>query len=304
MTSAPQTDRRPPESGAATLGAACADAARRLAGAVAEPRLEARLLVAAASGRTAETVFGYPERPLPPAARRALDGLIDRRLAGEPVSRLVGRREFWSLDFGLTPDTLDPRPDSETLIEAALADIDDREAPLAILDLGTGSGCLLLALLSELPRARGLGIDIGAGAVAAARKNAAALGLAARAAFRIGDWGEGIEGRFDVILCNPPYIPDREIDGLAPEVRRFDPRRALAGGPDGLGCYRALAPDLARLLAPGGVAVLELGADAGDAVAAILAAVGLRERGRRRDLGGRERALILAPEAAATAGAA
>jgi len=306
MTRAPRADResrRVPLLQAASLGAACAKAAESLAGAVVDPRREARLLVAAAAGQTPETVFGYPERKMSGEASRVLDGLIARRRAGEPVSRLTGRREFWSLDFRVTPDTLDPRPDSECLIEAALVRIADRAAPLSVLDLGTGSGCLLLALLSELPRATGLGIDVSPGAVAAARDNAAALGLAARADFRRGDWGKGVVDRFDVILCNPPYIPDGEIDGLAPEVARFDPRRALAGGADGLDCYRALAPDLARLTAPDGIAVLELAAEAGDAVAAIFAAAGLTERARRRDLGGRERALILGP-ATVAAGAA
>src|SRR5262249_51611765 len=149
--------------------------------------------------------------------RRRLAGLAERRAAREPISRILGWREFWSLRFAIGPDTLDPRPDSETLVEAAL-DFADPTRPLALLDLGTGSGCLLLALLSERPLARGLGVDINPGALAVASANARALGLAERARFRQGDWGEGIAERFDVILCNPPYIPAGMIALLQPEV--------------------------------------------------------------------------------------
>ncbi|MHA1112915.1 MAG: peptide chain release factor N(5)-glutamine methyltransferase [Alphaproteobacteria bacterium] len=294
---------------AATLGAACADvtaslgAAASLGATVSDPRREARLLVAAAAGLAPEAVFGYPDHPITEDARDALDRLVARRLGGEPVSRLLGRREFWSREFRVTPEVLDPRPDSECLIDAALAEIANRAAPLSVLDLGTGSGCLLLALLGELPNACGLGVDISPGALATAKGNADRLELTARAAFRRGDWGKGLGNLFDVILCNPPYIPNAEIDGLAPEVARFDPRRALAGGTDGLDCYRAVAPDLARLIAPGGFAVVELAAGRGDAVAGIFAAAGIAERGRRRDLGGRERALTVVPSTARDAGA-
>src|SRR5262249_35350772 len=159
--------------------------------------------------------------------------LVARRANGEPFSRLRGKREFLSLDFALSPETLDPRPDSETLVAAALADIPDRAAALRVVDFGTGTGCLVLALLSELPNATGIGVDISPGAVPTARVNAAALGLAGRAEFRIGSWDTRIDGPADVILANPPYIARSEIGRLPPEVLAFDPRAALDGGPEG-----------------------------------------------------------------------
>jgi release factor glutamine methyltransferase len=221
--------------------------------------------------------------------------VVARRARREPVSRIVGRREFWSLDFMLSPATLDPRPDSECLIEAALAAAPEDAATL-VLDLGTGSGCLLLAFLSERKRATGLGVDLSADAVATARENAARLGLAERARFAVGDWGAGVTGGFDLILCNPPYIPAGDIEGLAPEVAHHDPRLALAGGEDGLEAYRELAPELARLLRPRGRAVLEVGHGQADAVGRLMAAAGLSTHARRADLGGIERCLTLAPD--------
>lgn len=281
-------------SGAATIGAALAGAERALAArGVESPRRDARLLVGLAAGLDAAQVLGYPERPLDPAAQRRLAALLQRRMAREPMARLIGRREFWSLDFALTPETLDPRPDSETLIEAALAVLPDRTAPLRLLDLGTGSGCLLLALLSELPNACGFGVDIAPGAAVAARRNAAALGLGARAFFYVGAWASAICGGVDVILANPPYIPSGEIAALAPEVAGFEPRAALDGGADGLDAYRALVPEMVRLLRPGGWAFFELGAGRADAVAALCIAAGLAVTGVRRDLGGIDRCLVL-----------
>src|SRR5204862_3137042 len=156
-----------------------------------------------------------------------------RRCAHEPISRILGTREFWSLTFAVTPATLDPRPDSETLVAAVLERMPDRNAAIDILDLGTGTGCLLLALLAELPQAKGVGVDIDAAARDTAAVNAEALGLGARAAFRLGDWARDISAQFDVIVSNPPYIESTSIDGLAPEVAKFDPRGALDGGPDG-----------------------------------------------------------------------
>jgi release factor glutamine methyltransferase len=185
------------------------------------------------------------------------------------VARLTGVREFWSLPFRVTPDTLEPRPDSETVVEAALAALDaagvPRQRPLGLLDLGTGTGCLLLALLRELPAAWGLGVDISPGACAAAAANARSLGLARRARFRPGDWGRGLDGGFDLVVANPPYVSDGEIATLQPEVALHEPRSALAGGPDGLAGHRALAPHVARLLGDGGVAVVEFGAGPGSA---------------------------------------
>jgi release factor glutamine methyltransferase len=277
---------------AATVGAALAEAARRLSAAgIGEPRREARLLLALALGVEPAQVLGYPERALDRRAAARAAELVARRAAREPYSRLAGRRQFWGLDFELSPDTLDPRPDSETLIEAALATLPNRQAPLRIVDFGTGSGCLLLALLSELPRATGLGIDILPGAAAMARRNAAALGLARRSLFVAASWGDAIAGLADVILANPPYICSAQISQLQPEVARHEPRAALDGGADGLDAYRRLAGETHRLLAPGGVAFFELGEGQKSAVAALMAAAGLSPAGARRDLAGIERVL-------------
>jgi len=273
------------------VGQAVAEVAGRLAGAgIGESRREARLLVAAATGLSNASVVAYPERGLSDAERRRLAMLVERRAGREPISRILGWREFWSLRFAIGPDTLDPRPDSETLVEAAL-EFADRAGPLRVLDLGTGSGCLLLAVLSERPLAEGLGIDLDPGALAVAAANAQALGLAGRARFRQGDWGEGIAGRFDVILCNPPYVPSGMIAGLQPEVVGFDPPLALSGGPDGLAAYRRLAAWLPRLLAAGGRAFVEIGAGQADEVVPVLAAGGLRPLEGRSDLAGIVRCL-------------
>ena len=280
-------------SAARTIASTLDAAARRLgARGVATPRLDARLLVAHALGLRPEALLARPQGRVEAGAAAAVEGLVGRRAVGEPVARLVGRREFWSLPFALGPDVLDPRPDSETVVEAALAGIADRRAELRILDLGTGTGCLLLALLSELPSASGLGIDRCARACRVAADNAAALGLAGRAAFQAGDWGAGIEGRFNLIVTNPPYIESGRIDSLAPEVALHDPRLALDGGPDGLDAYRALVGGLPGLLAPRGRAAIEIGAGQRGAVAAILRARGLIIVERRKDLSGTIRCIV------------
>jgi release factor glutamine methyltransferase len=274
------------------IGQALAEVAGRLAGAgIGEARREARLLVAAATGLPDASIVAYPERGLSDAECRQLASLAERRAAREPISRIFGWREFWSLRFAIGPDTLDPRPDSETLVEAAL-DFADPAKRLSVLDLGTGSGCLLLALLSELPLAQGLGIDIDPGALAVAAANARSLGLAGRTSFRQGDWGEGTAERFDLVLCNPPYIPTGMIAALQPEVAEFDPPLALSGGPDGLAAYRALAAYLPRLLAAGGRAFVEIGAGQADEVVPVLSARGLQPLGRRSDLAGTVRCLV------------
>ncbi|MDE2167089.1 MAG: peptide chain release factor N(5)-glutamine methyltransferase [Alphaproteobacteria bacterium] len=253
------------------------DATRRLAAAgIANARHEARLLQALAGSD---------------AARFA--AFVGRRTAHEPYARIRGAREFWSLDFTLSADTLDPRPDSETLIEAAFAALPDRGAALRAIDFGTGTGALLLALLSEYPAATGIGIDILAGAVTTARQNAAALGLAARASFIAGDWAETKLVPADIVLANPPYISGDEMTALPPEVRCFDPHRALDGGRDGLEAYRSLAPVLNGALRPAGWAFVELGFGQAEAVTQIMAAAGLRAIETRRDLAGCERCLIL-----------
>ncbi len=282
---------------ATTMIAALADAAARLAAAgIDEPRREARLLLAAIIGGDAAAILSHPDRLLAEPEQAGFMALVARRAAHEPAARLIGRREFWSLDFALTPETLVPRPDSETLVEAALANIRDRNAPLRLLDLGTGSGCLLLALLSELPAATGIGVDIAPNAARTAHCNAATLGLAGRAAFFVGSWSAAISGRsgrFDVILTNPPYVPSAAIATLAPEVARYEPRRALDGGPDGLDAYRALAQEMGRLLGDGGLIACELGAGQAGSVTAIMQQAGLIVAEIRRDLAGIERGLVL-----------
>jgi release factor glutamine methyltransferase len=276
-----------------TVGDALDWAARELAAAGVEgARRDGRILLAQALGTSPDQVFAYPERPLTDSQWADFAVLAARRRAREPVSRIRGRREFWSLEFKISAATLDPRPESETLVEAVLDRIGDRAEDLTILDLGTGSGCLLLALLRELPRARGLGVDIDPAALAVARDNAEHLGLSERAAFRHSDWGRELTGMWPVIVGNPPYIVDSDIDGLDPEVARYDPRAALDGGPDGLDAYRALAPEVFRLLAPGGLAALEIGIGQAQAVETVLSAAGLRSAGRIEDAGGRTRCIL------------
>lgn len=278
----------------ATVRSLLDEAGRRLAAAGIEAaRLDARLLLAAAMETSPERLIGEPDAaPSVPARERFAAG-IARRLAREPVSRILGRREFWSLPLRIGPATLDPRPDSETLVSTALARIADRKARLNVLDLGSGSGCLLLALLTELPRARGLGVDLSPGAVAIAARNAAALGLGRRARFRVGDWDRGIAGRFDLIVSNPPYIARAEIAALAPEVALHEPRLALDGGADGLAAHRAVAAALERRLLPDGLALVEIGAEQADAAPVVYAAAGLFPEECERDLAGMLRALIL-----------
>jgi len=271
-----------------------AAAARLSAAGLDSARLDARVLVAHALGVAPEDVVLHGGRPIAAGERRAIGQLIERRARREPVSRIVRRREFWSLPFRVTRATLDPRPDSETVVEAALAAIGDRDRALRVLDLGTGTGCLLLALLSELPQARGLGVDVSAAALAVARANARALGLKARARFRRGVWAEGLAGRYDVIVSNPPYIPSGALAGLPPEVG-FDPAAALDGGADGLAAYRAIAAALPRLLPPGGVAALEIGAGQAQDVTAILASADLRIVKIVHDLANNQRVVVTAP---------
>jgi release factor glutamine methyltransferase len=272
-----------------------AAAARLSAAGVEDPRRDARLLIAAAIEAGPAQLIAHPERALDGAEAARIEASLARRAAREPVSRILGRRGFWNLELEITPDTLDPRPDSETLVAAVLERIGAQGlvgAPLSVLDLGTGSGCLLLALLSELPAARGLGLDISAAALAVARRNARKLGLFHRARFALGDWGSELDGSWQLIVSNPPYITEGEIEDLAPEVARYDPRLALTAGPDGLDAYRKLLPQAARLLEPGGMLALEVGCGQQDAVTALLAATGFIELGRYRDLGGIERCLL------------
>lgn len=252
---------------------AWATAALRGAG-IDEPRLDATLLLCAVQGVGRTALIAAPDAALSADEATAFAAMIARRAGHEPVSRILGHREFWSLDFRLSAATLDPRPDSEILVEAVLDRLDDRDHPWRLVDLGTGSGCLLLTLLHELPQARGLGIDRAPGAVAMAAANAAALGLEGRSHFRVGDWLDGVAGDFDVVLSNPPYIASAEIATLEPEVRLHDPAAALDGGPDGLDAYRALLPQAAARLRPGGLCAVEIGHDQGAAVSALMRAAG------------------------------
>ena len=247
----------------ATSAAAIRDLARRLREAGIEtPEQDARLLVLDACGLSHEAYVLEPQTPLSSDSRRRIAEAGRRRLAREPVSRIIGRREFWGRSFELGAATLDPRPDTETLVEAVLGLIDAekrRAAPLSILDLGTGTGCILLSLLGELPRATGFGVDIDPAALAVAGRNAAAHGLASRALFTCDDWTASLSGSFDVIVANPPYIRQTDIPGLDPEVGLYDPRRALDGGPDGFDSYRRIAREALLLARPGALLALEAG---------------------------------------------
>lgn len=278
---------------AATIGGALDRAAGQLKSAgVPGPRSEARLLMGYALGLNRETVFGQAERPVTPADAKRFESVVRRRVLREPAARILGCREFWSLPFRVTAATLIPRPETETVIEAALEAAGGRQRAIDILDLGTGTGCLLLALLSELANARGLGVDASVAALEVAAANASALGLSDRARFRLGDWADGLRQRFDLIVANPPYIREDEIGGLEPEVARFEPSLALSGGADGLRCYRALAADIRRVMAPGARIILEIGEGQGDDVTAILGAQGLEVTARRADLSGLPRCLV------------
>jgi release factor glutamine methyltransferase len=285
---APGTLGHAVDQGTAVLTAAGIDTAR----------LDARVLTAHVLGREASLVLTHPETELSAADQDAAACLIARRARHEPVSRILGEKEFWSLTFRVTEATLTPRPETETLVEDALARIraSGREGEaLRVLDLGTGTGCLLLAVLSELPRATGLGIDISGDAVAVAADNAARLGLDGRARFQVGDWAAGLAGPFDLILSNPPYIAETDRGALPPEVREFDPPAALFAGPGGLDAYAAIAPQAAALAAPGGIVVVELGQGQEGAVAEIFRQAGLVPDGTRADLAGIPRSFAAVP---------
>ncbi len=227
--------------------------------------------------------------PLGPAAA-ALRATAARRLAREPVSRILGAREFWGLPLAIDATVLDPRADTEALVAAVLGVLDGRRgAPLAVLDLGTGSGAILCALLHELPAATGLGIDRSVGACRVARRNLERLGFAGRAAIVCGCWGDALVRPFDVVVANPPYIRSGDVAGLEPDVRDHDPLAALDGGADGFDAYRALTPRLPALLAPGGLAALECGWDQGVRVAGTMRAAGLVDVAVHPDLAGHGR---------------
>jgi release factor glutamine methyltransferase len=270
--------------------AALNEAAATLAAAEIEaPRYEARLLLA--------HVLGLRPRALPPSDA-VVDGdvlraLVARRAAREPLAYITGTAGFWNFEVAVSRATLIPRADSETLIEAAVAAFPRRDAVRRVLDLGTGTGCLLLAALTEFAAAFGAGVDRVAAAAALAARNAARLGLGDRAGFVVGDWAAAIDSRFDLVLCNPPYIGEAEIARLMPEVALHEPVSALAAGEDGLAAYAQLLSAMPALLTPGGTAIFELGQGQAEAVSGLARAAGFAEVATRRDLGGIERALVL-----------
>jgi len=258
------------------------------------PELDARILVGFALGLDHAGLVVAGERSITAGEAEKIAALGQRRLARESVAVIVGEKEFWGLRFQVGPATLVPRPESETIVDAALRALDSqglRHAPLRIADLGTGSGCLLLALLSELPSACGVGTDISNPALEIAHLNARALRLAQRALFVRGSFAAALAGDFDLIVSNPPYVATGELTGLAPEVRR-EPPQALDGGPDGLGAYQAIAADATRVLRRGGALVLEVGIGQAGPVAALLWAVGLTPEKPQMDLAGVPRALV------------
>jgi len=256
------------------------------------PDLDARLLVGHALGLDHAALVAQSVRRLTATEAESLDAMLARRLAHEPVARILGTREFWSLPLRITPDVLVPRPETETVVEAVLT-VAERGRPLRIADLGVGSGAILLALLSELPAACGVGTDRDANVLGVARDNARRLRLASRAGFVACDFGAALAGGCDIVVSNPPYVRTPDIATLAPEVRDHDPRPALDGGPDGLAAYRAIAADAARLLAAGGWLAVEIGAGQGEAVSALLAGRGFAVAdGPLRDLAGHPRVVM------------
>jgi release factor glutamine methyltransferase len=278
-------------------GASVAHARRALAelfrrAEIESPELDARILLGHALGLDHAGLVAADMQQLSDLTASQIERFAARRLAHEPVARILGEKEFWGLRFAVTPAVLVPRPETETVVELALSLV-DRAAPLRIADLGTGSGAILLALLSELPNAQGVGTDMSAEALDVARANATKLGVRDRASFAARDFA-ATEGRFDLVVSNPPYIATGEIAALAPDVREYDPRQALDGGPDGLVAYRAIAAIAPRLLAPAGHLVVEIGAGQQAAVTELFAARGLAMRAVRHDLSGMPRALATA----------
>ncbi|MGJ4993185.1 peptide chain release factor N(5)-glutamine methyltransferase [Bradyrhizobium sp. HKCCYLS3077] len=285
------------------VAGATIDAARRVLAArfadagLDSPDLDARLLAGHALQLDLTGLVMHGQRQLSADDARRLEALAARRLAGEPVARILGTKEFWGLELALSADTLVPRPDTETVVELALAHLatgGDLKRRLRIADLGTGSGAILLALLSELPDAFGIGTDISHAALRTARDNAHVLGLGGRAGFVACSYASALSRSFDLIVSNPPYIPSRDIDELAIEVRAHDPARALDGGSDGLDAYRALIPQAAPLLRPGGALVVEVGLGQSEDAATLMINAGLvTDPGAiRRDLGGIPRAVM------------
>lgn len=256
-------------------------------------QLDARLLAAKAFGCAPADVLWHEGDRMSSQATKRLSGYLARRIGGEPMAYILGQRSFWKNEFTVTRDTLIPRPDSETLISAVLERITDRTAPYRFLDLGTGSGCLLLSLLREYPAATGIGVDISAAAVSVAIKNEQRLNLQDRAGFLVSNWFSKVDGTFDIVVANPPYIVDKHIDDLEPDIRDFEPRRALAGGGDGLTSYRDIAVSLPDCLKRDALVAIEVGAGQSGDVCEIFGAKGFRIDGVFQDLGRRDRCILM-----------
>jgi release factor glutamine methyltransferase len=260
------------------------------------PAIDARLLLEAATGASRLDILTDPHRAVTDDQSATLAAYVDRRLRREPVSRILGRKGFWKIMLNVTPDVLSPRPDTETILDVVLLAFEPAQG-FNLIDLGTGSGAILLAVLSERPGAHGVGTDISSEALAVARENAANLDLGGRATFLRTEWAAGFgDHSFDLVVSNPPYIPSDDIPGLDPEVRDHDPLLALDGGPDGLQAYRDLAPEIARVLKPGGIFAVEIGWDQGGTVKALFEAAGLSDVKVVKDLGDRDRVVTNGPD--------
>jgi release factor glutamine methyltransferase len=264
-----------------------------VAAGVTEPLRDARILLGCSLAMPNERFYGRETSTVNFTQLKRYKKMVERRCIREPVSRILGHRDFWDLTFQLNPYALDPRPDSETLIEAVLSHITDKDKPLNVLDLGTGTGCLLLSILHEFPNSKGIGNDINQHCIELSQRNAINNGLSHRATFQVGDWCRGINTKFDVILCNPPYIPTETIKDLEPEVTEYEPHLALDGGKDGLDCYKKLGPQLLKLLTTEGLIFLEIGYDQKRSVSKIMKNCAFSVLTTERDLADRDRCVVL-----------
>ena len=260
------------------------------------PQLEARILLAFASGVKQTRIIGYPEDKLDNSIISNLEKIMARRKTGEPIAYITGVKEFWSLNFNVTKETLIPRPDSETIVQSVLDTITNHMDRISILDLGTGSGCLLLALLSELPKAIGVGIDISSRSCKIAKKNAKELGLNNRAKFYQGNWMEGIHDQFDIIVTNPPYVAEPDMEFLDREIRLFEPHLALSGGPDGVAAYRLIAKESITRLKTAGILVVEIGINQAQSIRDIFVQNGLKIIKTQRDFSNIDRCILATVE--------